>query len=137
MSVLVIVMIAVYACIHQFSGKERSNSFVCIAFCSCAHLDACLSEGILGTLAHSSADESINVCFLEKPRKSLMSYAVGAHNFRVDNSSAFNVVDLEFFCSAEMLEYISVVICYRYFHNYSCLSFLFSGIRIPDYRLLV
>jgi hypothetical protein len=72
----VIVVVAVDSRVHQFSGKEGSNGFVSIAFCSGADLDARLSESVLGALAHSAADESVDAGLLEKPREGLVPYAV-------------------------------------------------------------
>jgi hypothetical protein len=76
MSVLVIVVIAVYACIDQLTRKVSGYCLIRVAFSACAHLDACLRESVLGTLSHSAADKHIYIAVLQKPCKSLMTYTV-------------------------------------------------------------
>ena len=57
---MMIVVVAVRACIHEFSAKICLNSCICIPLRACAKLNTLLSEGCLGSAANTAADQHID-----------------------------------------------------------------------------
>ena len=111
-----LMMITVYSGIDKFTCEICRNCFIRIAFCSCAYLDAGLSESVLCTLSHAAADEHVDISFLKKPRKRFMSDSIGVHDLSTGDNAVLYIVYFKVFCSSKVLEHVSVFIRNCYFH---------------------
>ena len=70
--------------------------------------DAGLCQCALGAAADTAADQSICADGFQKACQRTVARSAGAENFGPGHFTVFNVVDLELFCSSEMLEYCAV-----------------------------
>ena len=119
MTVLVavfVMMVAVDSRIDELAPEPCFDCRVGIAFGSGAYLQPRSGKSILGALSHASADQGIYAPVRKQISERLVARAVRVHEAVRYDLSVLDFIDLEFFRMSEMLENISVFVCYRDSH---------------------
>ena len=76
----------------------------------------------LSSSSYAAADKDVNVFAFKKIRQSSVAAAVCINDLFVYYAAVLDFIYLELFSMSEVLEYLSVLICYRYsFHVFSFL----------------
>ena len=103
--------------ISQVSFCQCLGSFISTAGHAAIELDSCRCQRHLCAAANSAADQCIHIQRSEHASQSTVTAAVGIYNFRRDNLSILNIIDLKLSSVAKMLENFSVFIGNCNSHN--------------------
>lgn len=103
--------------ISQISFCQCLGSFISTAGHAAIELDSRSSQRHLCAAANTSADQRIHVQCSKHAGQGTMTAAVGIYNFRRDNLSILNIIDLKLSGMAKMLKNFSVFIGNCNSHN--------------------
>ena len=79
--------------------------------------DAGLRQGIPGAAADAAADQRVYPVGLQKAGQGPVAAAAGAHHLAGGHFAAVDLIELELFRVAKVLEHLAVVVGYRDFHE--------------------
>ena len=101
---------------YQFSFQIGLHRLVHISLCTGTQLNARLRKRRLRSAADAAADQYIHRLSGQQTGKRAVSDAVGGNHFTGDHFFILHLIYLKVFRSSKMLEDVSVIISYRYFH---------------------
>ena len=101
----------------QVAGQECFHSVIGIAGNTAVELDAGLRQSHLRAAADAAADQNVNTAVEQEICQSAVTAAVGIHDLGGDDSTVFNIVNLELLGVAEMLENQLVCVSNCNFHG--------------------
>ena len=105
----------------ELAGEKRANRIICIPDNAAVEFYPCFGKSRLSSRSDSAANEDFNAVLFQKSRKSTVSASVCGNDNHSLDFSVLGVVELEVLRVTEMPEYLSVIVCYRNFHNSSFL----------------
>ena len=113
----------------EFVRQEIFHRLVCLAAAASIESNAGFFQALLGSAADTAADDGFRSQLLEYAHQRSMALALGAAHFCFLNFSICQVIDLEGFRPAKMLENFSVFRVVRYckFHFF---FLLFSSRKV-------
>lgn len=122
MAMLLVVMAASYVGIEfQRTIEQILDGFIGIARDTAIEIDRCFCQGLLGSAADAAGNDGIDFLGLQETDQGTVALTIGVDDVGLDDMAVFNIIDLEFFRMAEMLEYIPIFIrnCYSHHNNFS------------------
>ena len=129
----VLVTVLAFAAIrirHKRPREMLLHSLIRIALHTGYERNARLSKCRLRTRADAATDHNIRFRVVEEARKCAMPLTDRIHNFRGLHCTVLDIIELELFCSAEML--LNLLIFIRYCDSHCMLSFILNP---EDYRM--
>ena len=133
LTVLMLVAVRALALIRASLKRSREMllySFICAALHAGYERNARLCKCRLCTRADAATDHNIRFRVVEEARKCAMPLTHRIHNFRGLHCTVLDIIELELFCSAEML--LNLLIFIRYCDSHCMLSFILNP---EDYRM--
>ena len=97
-------------------SEQCCNSNICVALYTAVQSDACLSKSLLCTAADTAADKHRYAETFKKTGKSTVTGAACIYNSGSSYTAFCYIVNFKLFCMSEMLENVSVFVCYCYSH---------------------
>ena len=132
MTLAVVVMAAHYKRIIAETAVEKGiHSIVRIAVSAAVKLYSRSCQGILRSAADTSADKNICAVFFEESRQCAVSAFGSRHDFRTRYLAVSDIIELKKLSVTKMLEYLSVIKCYRNSHNTISFRFYLGAALSP------
>ena len=118
MSVMVSVMMAAgrVGIKRKRSVQQRFYRLVRVTGYSTVKGDVRVAKSRAGSAANAAADECVNAQILQESCQSTVAVSVCVHNGGGSDLPICDLVDFKLFRVSEMLEHLSVFICYRNLH---------------------
>ena len=99
--------------IRQRSGSESLCRHIRRSLNTCIQFDSRVVQSHLSAHSDAATNEGVHLGRLQETGQRAVSAAVRVHNLLADDLSVLSVVKLELLAMAEMLENLSVFVCYR------------------------
>ena len=106
------VMVTVCSGVDQFTPQIGFHCLISTSGRPGTQLDSLLFQCCLCAAADSAADQDIDSLAGQKPGQRPVTAPVGADHLGRDHTAVLDLIYLEFFRVSEMLENVTVVICY-------------------------
>ena len=122
MAMLLVVMAASYVGIEfQRTIEQILDGFIGTARNAAIEVNRSGCQGLLGSAADAAGNDGIDFLGLQETDQGTVALTIGVDDVSLDDMAIFDIIDLEFFRMAEMLEYIPIFIrnCYSYHNNFS------------------
>ena len=122
MAMLLVVMAASYVGIEfQRTIEQILDGFIGTARNAAIEVNRSGCQGLLGSAADAAGNDGIDFLGLQETDHGTVALTIGVDDVSLDDMAIFDIIDLEFFRMAEMLEYIPIFIrnCYSYHNNFS------------------
>lgn len=122
MAMLLVVMAASYVGIEfQRTIEQIPDGFIGTARNAAIEVNRSGRQGLLGSAADAAGNDGIDFLGLQETDQGTVALTIGVDDVSLDDMAIFDIIDLEFFRMAEMLEYIPIFIrnCYSYHNNFS------------------
>lgn len=122
MAMLLVVMAASYVGIEfQRTIEQILDGFIGTARNAAIEINRSGLQGLLGSAADAAGNDGIDFLGLQETDQGTVALTMGVDDVSLDDMAIFDIIDLEFFRMAEMLEYIPIFIrnCYSYHNNFS------------------
>lgn len=122
MAMLLVVMAASYVGIEfQRTIKQILDGFIGTARNAAIEVNRSSRQGLLGSAADAAGNDGIDFLGLQETDQGTVALTIGVDDVSLDDMAIFDIIDLEFFRMAEMLEYIPIFIrnCYSHHNNFS------------------
>ena len=122
MAMLLVVMAASYVGIEfQRTIEQILDGFIGTACNAAIEVNRSGRQGLLGSATDAAGNDGIDFLGLQETDQGTVALTIGVDDVSLDDLSIFDIIDLEFFRMAEMLEYIPIFIrnCYSYHNNFS------------------
>lgn len=122
MAMLLVVMAASYVGIEfQRTIEQILDGFIGTACNAAIEVNRSGRQGLLGSATDAAGNDGIDFLGLQETDQSTVALTIGVDDVSLDDMAIFDIIDLEFFRMAEMLEYIPIFIrnCYSYHNNFS------------------
>ena len=122
MAMLLVVMAASYVGIEfQRTIEQILDGFIGTARNAAIEVNRSCRQGLLGSAADAAGNDGIDFLGLQETDQGTVALTIGVDDVSLDDMAIFDIIDLEFFRMAEMLEYIPIFIrnCYSYHNNFS------------------
>lgn len=122
MAMLLVVMAASYVGIEfQRTIEQILDGFIGTARNAAIEVNRSGLQGLLGSAADAAGNDGIDFLGLQETDQGTVALTMGVDDVSLDDMAIFDIIDLEFFRMAEMLEYIPIFIrnCYSYHNNFS------------------
>lgn len=122
MAMLLVVMAASYVGIEfQRTIEQILDGFIGTACNAAIEVNRSGRQGLLGSATDAAGNDGIDFLGLQKTDQGTVALTMGVDDVSLDDMAIFDIIDLEFFRMAEMLEYIPIFIrnCYSYHNNFS------------------
>ena len=122
MAMLLVVMAASYVGIEfQRTIEQILDGFIGTARNAAIEVNRSGLQGLLGSAANAAGNDGIDFLGLQETDQGTVALTMGVDDVSLDDMAIFDIIDLEFFRMAEMLEYIPIFIrnCYSYHNNFS------------------
>ncbi len=116
-AMLLVVMAASYVGIEfQRTIEQILDGFIGTARNATIEVNRSGRQGLLGSAADAAGNDGIDFLGLQT-----VALTIGVDDVSLDDMAIFDIIDLEFFRMAEMLEYIPIFIrnCYSHHNNFS------------------
>ena len=133
LAVLMLVAVRALALIRASLKRSREmllHDLIRAALHAGYERNTCLCKCRLCTRADAATDHNIRFRVVEEARKCTMPLTDRVHNFRGLHRTVLDIIELELFCSAEML--LNLLIFIRYCDSHCMLSFILNP---EDYRM--
>ena len=127
LAVLMLVAVRALALIRASLKRSREmllHDLIRAALHAGYERNACLGKCCLRTRTNAAADHNIRFRVVEEARKCAMPLTHRIHNFRGLHCTVLDIIELELFCSAEML--LNLLIFIRYCDSHCMLSFILN-----------
>ena len=119
-TIAVVLMFMMTAChlriIRKVSFQKSFHRRIRAAGYAAVKADACLCQGIFGSLPDTAADQRIHLLAGKHAGQSAMAAAIGIHYLRRKDLFFFRHIDFKLLRMAKMLIYFPVFISYCYSH---------------------
>lgn len=122
MAMLLVVMAASYVRIEfQRTIEQILDGFIGTARNAAIEVNRSSRQGLLSSAADAAGNDGINFLGLQETDQGTVALTIGVDDVSLDDMAIFDIIDLEFFRMAEMLEYIPMFIrnCYSHHNNFS------------------
>jgi len=122
MAMLLVVMAASYVGIEfQRTIEQILDGFIGTACNAAIEVNRSGRQGLLGSATDAAGNDGIDFLGLQETDQGTVALTMGVDDVSLDDMAIFDIIDLEFFRMAEMLEYIPIFIrnCYSYHNNFS------------------
>ena len=122
MAMLLVVMAASYVGIEfQRTIEQILDGFIGTACNAAIEVNRSGRQGLLGSATDGAGNDGIDFLGLQGTDQGTVALTIGVDDVSLDDMAIFDIIDLEFFRMAEMLEYIPIFIrnCYSYHNNFS------------------
>lgn len=122
MAMLLVVMAASYVGIEfQRTIEQILDGFIGTACNAAIEVNRSGRQGLLGSATDAAGNDGIDFLGLQETDQGTVALTIGVDDVSLDDMAIFDIIDLEFFRMAEMLEYIPIFIrnCYSYHNNFS------------------
>lgn len=122
MAMLLVVMAASYFGIEfQRTIEQILDGFIGTACNAAIEVNRSGRQGLLGSATDAAGNDGIDFLGLQETDQGTVALTIGVDDVSLDDMAIFDIIDLEFFRMAEMLEYIPIFIrnCYSYHNNFS------------------
>lgn len=122
MAMLLVVMAASYVGIEfQRTIEQILDGFIGTARNAAIEVNRSGLQGLLGSAADAAGNDGIDFLGLQETDQGTVALTMGVDDVSLDDMAIFDIIDLEFFRMAEMLEYIPIFIrnCYSHHNNFS------------------
>lgn len=122
MAMLLVVMAASYVGIEfQRTIEQILDGFIGTARNAAIEVNRSSRQGLLGSAADAAGNDGIDFLGLQETDQGTVALTMGVDDVSLDDMAIFDIIDLEFFRMAEMLEYIPIFIrnCYSHHNNFS------------------
>ena len=122
MAMLLVVMAASYVGIEfQRTIEQILDGFIGTACNAAIEVNRSGRQGLLGSATDAAGSDGIDFLGLQATDPGTVALPSGVDDVSLDDMAIFDIIDLEFFRMAEMLEYIPIFIrnCYSYHNNFS------------------
>ena len=122
MAMLLVVMAASYVGIEfQRTIQQILDGFIGTACNAAIEVNRSGRQGLLGSATDAAGNDGIDFLGLQETEQRTVALTIGGDDVSLDDMAIFDIIDLEFFRMAEMLEYIPIFIrnCYSYHNNFS------------------
>lgn len=122
MAMLLVVMAASYVGIEfQRTIEQILDGFIGTACNAAIEVNRSGRQGLLGSATDAAGNDGIDFLGLQETDQDTVALTIGVDDVSFDDMAIFDIIDLEFFRMAEMLEYIPIFIrnCYSYHNNFS------------------
>ena len=133
LAVLMLVAVRALALIRASLKRSREmllHDLIRAALHAGYERNTCLCKCRLCTRADAATDHNIRFRVVEEARECAMPLTDRVHNFRGLHCTVLDIIELELFCSAEML--LNLLIFIRYCDSHCMLSFILNP---EDYRM--
>lgn len=127
LAVLMLVAVCALALIRASLKRSRKmllHDLIRAALHAGYERNACLGKCCLRTRTNAAADHNIRFRVVEEARECAMPLTDRVHNFRRLHCTVLDIIELELFCSAEML--LNLLIFIRYCDSHCMLSFILN-----------
>lgn len=115
MAMLLVVMAASYVGIEfQRTIEQILDGFIGTACNAAIEVNRSGRQGLLGSATDAAGNDGIDFLGLQETDQGTVALTIGVDDVSLDDMAIFDIIDLEFFRMAEMLEYIPIFIrnCY-------------------------
>lgn len=122
MAMLLVVVAAGYVGIEfQRTIEQILDGFIGTARDAAIEVDRGFCQGLFRSAADTAGNDGIDFLGLQETDQGTVALTIGVDNVGLDDMAIFDIIDLEFFRMAEMLEYIPIFIrnCYSHHNNFS------------------
>lgn len=122
MAMLLVVVAAGYVGIEfQRTIEQILDGFIGIARNATIEIDRGFCQGLFRSAADAAGNDGIDFLGLQEADQGTMALTIGVDDVGLDDMAVFDIINLEFFRMAEMLEYIPIFIrnCYSHHNNFS------------------
>lgn len=122
MAMLLVVMAASYVGIKfQRTIEQILDGFIGTARNAAIEVNRSSRQGLLSSAADAAGNDGIDFLGLQETDQGTVALTIGVDDVSLDDMAIFDIIDLEFFRMAEMLEYIPIFIrnCYSHHNNFS------------------
>lgn len=122
MAMLLVVMAASYVGIEfQRTIEQILDGFIGTARNAAIEVNRSSRQGLLSSAADAAGNDGIDFLGLQETDQGTVALTIGVDDVSLDDMAVFDIIDLEFFRMAEMLEYIPIFIrnCYSHHNNFS------------------
>ena len=122
MAMLLVVMAASYVGIEfQRTIEQILDGFIGTARNAAIEVNRSSRQGLLSSAADAAGNDGIDFLGLQETDQGTVALTIGVDDVSLDDMAIFDIIDLEFFRMAEMLEYIPMFIrnCYSHHNNFS------------------
>lgn len=122
MAMLLVVMAASYVGIEfQRTIEQILDGFIGTARNAAIEVNRSSRQGLLSSAADAAGNDGIDFLGLQETDQGTVALTIGVDDVSLDDMAIFDIIDLEFFRMAEMLEYIPIFIrnCYSHHNNFS------------------
>ena len=122
MAMLLVVVAASYVGIEfQRPVDQRFNGVISTAGNAAIEVDRGFCQGLFRSTADAAGNDGIDFLGLQETDQGTVALTIGVDDVSLDDMAIFDIIDLEFFRMAEMLEYIPIFIrnCYSHHNNFS------------------
>lgn len=122
MAMLLVVMAASYVGIEfQRTIEQILDGFIGTARNAAIEVNRSGLQGLLGSATDAAGNDGIDFLGLQETDQGTMALTFGVDDVSLDDMPIFDIINLEFFRMAEMLEYIPIFIrnCYSHHNNFS------------------
>lgn len=122
MAMLLVVMAASYVGIEfQRTIEQILDGFIGTARNAAIEVNRSDRQGLLGSATDAAGNDGIDFLGLQETDQGTVALTIGVDDVSLDDMPIFDIINLEFFRMAEMLEYIPIFIrnCYSYHNNFS------------------
>lgn len=122
MAMLLVVVTASYVGIEfQRTIEQILDGFIGTTRNAAIEINRSGRQGLFRSTADAAGNDGIDFLGLQETDQSTVALTIGVDDVSLDDMAIFDIIDLEFFRMAEMLEYIPIFIrnCYSYHNNFS------------------
>ncbi len=122
MAMLLVVMAASYVGIEfQRTIEQILDGFIGTARNAAIEVNRSGLQGLLGSATDAAGNDGIDFLGLQETDQGTVALTIGVDDVSLDDMPIFDIINLEFFRMAEMLEYIPIFIrnCYSHHNNFS------------------
>lgn len=122
MAMLLVVVAASYVGIEfQRTIEQILDGFIGTTCNAAIEINRSGRQGLFRSTADAAGNDGIDFLGLQETDQSTVALTIGVDDVSLDDMAIFDIIDLEFFRMAEMLEYIPIFIrnCYSYHNNFS------------------
>ena len=122
MAMLLVVMAASYVGIEfQRTIEQILDGFIGTARNAAIEVNRSDRQGLLGSATDAAGNDGIDFLGLQETDQGTVALTIGVDDVSLDDMPIFDIINLEFFRMAEMLEYIPIFIrnCYSHHNNFS------------------
>lgn len=122
MAMLLVVVAASYVGIEfQRPVDQILDGFIGTARDATIEVDRGFCQGLFRSTADAAGNDGIDFLGLQETDQGTVAPTIGVDDVSLDDMAIFDIINLEFFRMAEMLEYIPIFIrnCYSHHNNFS------------------